>query len=270
MRVLRAFVVVARTDPSPSPGSLVAEAAKTSKHVVVYLLTPPGPLPTSPSSPIALTIQQLLKTKTSLTSVLVYPLPLSTIADFRAIGVGQSSMNRFDRLSFSVYDQLFISVARLHSPIPDTFPSTSVVPLPGLTTRAFQSPAITLSPARRPQIEFELQWPPSSLEVLHRHRILHVGYTSTIAVPGEPGLEWIVVVCIDEKGETWKAIPKLVRIPAGAAGDTARVRVVWSVARSVAEKADVEWRIVVCRLGCIPTAEIKGSFSLPWLFRNPH
>lgn len=236
-----------------------------SKHVVVYLLTPPGPLPTSPSSPIALTIQQLLRTKTASTSVLVYPLPLSTIADFRAIGVDQSSVNRLDRLSFAVYDQLFISVAKLHTPIPDTFPSASITPLSGLTDR-FQSPAITLSPARRTQIEFELQWPPSSLEVLHRHRILHVGYTSMTAVPGEPGLEWIVAVCIDEKGETWRSIPKLVRIPAGAAGDMARVRVVWSIARSVAEKADVEWRIVVCRLGCIPMAEIKGSFSR-WLLR---
>lgn len=230
---------------------------RTSKHIVIYLLTPPGPLPTTAPAPIAHAVSQLNKLKSDHTSLLVFPLPLASIFDSRPLAVGELACGRFDHLAFSIYDQLLIPVTKLPSPIPDTFPSASLGLPPGLDTRLFQSPAITLSPARKPSIEFELQWPPSSLEIMDRHRILHVGYSCS-PIKNDPDLEWIVVSCIDEKGEMWRTVPKLVRTTGGRASEPIRVKFVWSIANAMAEKVDVEWRMVICRTGTMSLSELQG------------
>ncbi|KAM0754078.1 hypothetical protein T439DRAFT_346312 [Meredithblackwellia eburnea MCA 4105] len=241
--------------------SQVTEIARTAKHIVVYLLTPPGPLPTAPTSPITLAIQQLLRTRSTTLSTLVYPIPMSTIADSRTMYFGDSSNARLERLAFAVFDQLLISVSKLRFPMPETFPSAAFNHATGPAVRAFQFPAITLSPARKSKLDFELSWPPSSLEVMHRHRLLHVGYT-VIPVENESNLEWIVATCIDEKGELWKTVPKLVRCPASAPSEVARVKIVYAIARGVAEAADVEWRIVICRVGVMGKPEMKAWSTL--------
>ncbi|KAI5475687.1 hypothetical protein MNV49_001062 [Pseudohyphozyma bogoriensis] len=237
--------------------SHLSEACRVTRHVVVYLLTPPGPLPTSPTSPIALTIQQLVKSKSASMSLVVYPVPISTIADSRTMILGESTANRLDRLAFSVFDQLQIPVSKLHFPVPETFPTAPFNHAVGPAARPFQFPAITLSPIKKPHIEFELAWPSSSLEVMHRHRLLHVGYT-VFPVEGESNLEWLVTSVIDERGETWKMVPKLIRCPAGAATEMARAKLVWAIARTVADQADVEWRMVICRLGLMSKIEMKA------------
>lgn len=240
----------------PLIGGTITEASRSSKHVVVYLVTPPGAHPTTPSSPLALALQQLQRCRSGTTSLVIYPLPLSNILDLRP-----STSDKFDRLVFSVYDQLLIPVAQIHAPIPETFPSGNNMPI-APNIRLFQSPAITLSPARQTKIQFELQWPPSSLEVLHRHRLLHIAYTCT-PVRGVPGVEWIVMTCIDEKGEMWKTGQKLARVSSGQSVTLMRSKVVWNLARVMSAKADVEWRVVICKVGGINKEEIAGESLFP-------
>ncbi|KAK4702730.1 hypothetical protein P7C70_g3492, partial [Phenoliferia sp. Uapishka_3] len=236
----------------------IAEAVRSGQHVVVYLLTPAGALPTSPSSPVATTIQLINKLRSNtLLPPLVYPMPLSAIADSRTMFLGDSTSARLERLAFAVYDQLLIPVARLKFPMPETFPSAPFAHTNTPAVRPFQFPAITLSPFRKPKIQFELNWPASSLEVMHRHRILHVGYTVT-PVEGATNLEWIVATCIDEKGELWKTVSKLLRRPANVSTETARVTIVYGFAKSMADFADVEWRIVITRLGLLSKEEMKA------------
>lgn len=246
-------------------GSQIAEAARSSKHVVVYLLTPPGPLPISPTSPVALTIQQLLKCRSAALSVLVYPIALSSALDPSAATSDDNSTSRLAKVAFSVYDQLLVPITKLRAPIPETFPSASLAPSMGPATKLFQCPSITIFPTRRTKLKFELSWPPASLEVLHRHRMLHVAYATQRAQKEAGGSEWIALSFTDERGEIWKTIPKLVRVPAGSAGDAARVRTVWTLTKAAAESADVEWRIVVCRLGLITKSELHGECHFPLL-----
>lgn len=194
-------------------------------------------------------------------SMVVYPVPLSNVSRHRTIIPGDSTATRLDRLAFSVYDQLLVPVSNLAFPVPETFPSAPIIRPQSLgpVTRLFQSPAMTLSPARATRLEFELHWPASSLEVLHRHRLLHVAYACSPAHGQGAGLEWIVVSCIDEKGEIWKTLPRLLRIPPGTVVEAIRARAVWSITKMLAETADVEWRVVICKLGTPSKAEVRGE-----------
>lgn len=244
-------------------GIQIAEVARTTKHVVVYLLAPPNLSPSATSS-LSFVIQQLLKSRSAATtfSMLVYPVPISTITNSKSISADDSATSRFNQLAFSVYDQLLVSIQKIRAPVPETFPSSSSAATVGPFSRLFQAPAITISPSRTTVIKFELSWPPASLEVMHRHRILHVGY-KFISAGNLEGVEWVVLSFIDEKGEIWKTVPKLVRSSTSDAGDRAKIKMVWSIAKAVAETADVEWRIVICKLGLISKSELTGGCFIP-------
>lgn len=205
-------------------------------------------------------LQQIFKSKTPNMSIVIYPLPITTIARGRHMHCSDSATRRLDRLAFSVYDQLLIPVSSLNMPVPDSFPSANYARHPSLgpVTRLFQSPALTVAPARNHRTEFELSWPPTSLEIEHRHRLLHISYACSSS-PASAGAERMVVSCIDEKGEVWKTLPRILRFPPGAVAEVQRVRQVWSIAQLLAGTADVEWRVVISKLGFLNEAEMKGE-----------
>lgn len=243
--------------------SHIAEATRSRRHVVIYILAPPEAYTASPASPIISALQSMIKSRIGPgSSWVVNPVPLSAVSRWRTIVPGESSLGRLDRLAFAVYDQLLIAVSSLAFPVPETFPSANLArpQLVGPTVRTFQSPAITMSPARRTDIEFDLTWPAASLEVLHRHRLLHVAYACSPA-HGDGGLEWIAVSCVDEKGEIWKTMPRLLRIPPGASVETLRVKMVWSISKMLIDTADVEWRVIISKLGVPSKADLKGEPS---------
>ncbi|SGY79008.1 BQ5605_C008g05011 [Microbotryum silenes-dioicae] len=241
----------------------LVDAARTRKHVVIYLLDPSEASRTSASAApsIIAALAHILKSRASTMSLVVYPLPLSTVSRWRSIASADSIAARLRRLAFAVYDTLLVSVSSLPAPVPETFPSSQIGrhPVLGPLTRLYQSPAITASPVRETSIEFALVWPPSSLEVLHRHRLLHVAY-GCFCAPAEgergPALEWIVISGIDEKGETWKSVPQIVRYPPQMQLEEARARQVWKAAKSLHDTADIEWRVVVTKLGNMSKEEI--------------
>ena len=246
--------------------ALLTEAARASKHVVVYVLTPPGRLPTSAQSPVAVAVQQLLKSRAGTMSMVVYPVPLSAVSRSRALGPsGDPVAARLSRLAFSVYDQLLVPVAQLHFPVPETFPTAQHHPLAaaGAPARLFQCPSITLAPARPARLQFELGWPAASLEVEHRHRLLHVAYACVPAGGPDGAVEWVVVCMVDDKGEMWKTLPRLVRFPpSGPVREVIRARAVWSMARMLADAADVEWRLVIAHLGELSLVELRAWEAL--------
>lgn len=193
---------------------------------------------------------------------MVYPVSLSSIVHSRSLLLGDSETKRLDRLAFAVYDQLLVPIAKLHFPVPETFVAGAFTHAgPGPASRPFQFPAITVAPNRKPQIQFDLAWPPSSLEVMHRHRFLHIGYT-IVPVKNESKLEWLVASCIDEKGEVWKIVPKLLRCPSTSAAELVRAKIIGAITRTFAESADVEWRVVISRLGIMTKDEMKGVHVL--------
>lgn len=223
-------------------------ASRNTKRIVVYLLNPAERLVHSPSSPVTVALHNLCKIDAGGTaSVVVYALSLST-----ALMRGPGSAAALARLSFAVYDRLPVLVNKLISYHAEPFPKLSTSISLGKTSKKFQSPAFTISPARKSLIEFNLQWPASSYEIQDRHRLLQVAYSIS---PVEGGLEWVVVSCVDEKGESWRVVSKL--FPVGA---ESKFRFVWSTLRAFAEEASVEWRIVISRVGIMSSQELTSEF----------
>lgn len=238
------------------------DAARPRKHVVVYLLMPEDDYRPQPSSPVVLALQQIMRIRQANMSLITYPLSIASITGWRSLTGSDTPVKALERLAFSVYDQLLIPVSSLAFPMPETFPSANLMRPQSLgpASRVFQSPAVTVSPLRESKIEFQLKWPAPSLEVLHRHRILHVAYTFVPGAAEGPG--WIVVSCIDEKGEIWKTLPKVMKLKPEDLPEVTMTRFVWSIAKMLAETADVEWRVVISRIGVPNKAEIKGERRL--------
>ena len=66
--------------------------------------------------------------------------------------------------------------------------------------------------------------------------------------------------CIDERGESWTTFSKLVRLRIGNQGEDLRLVEVWNFVRKFAEEANVEWRIVIGRMGEFDRIELEGEF----------
>jgi mediator of RNA polymerase II transcription subunit 13, fungi type len=143
-------------------------------------------------------------------------------------------------LANSVYDRAVLPVDR----------SMSRVLLPtGDKVRAlFSEPAFALPRTQR-KISYSLEAHPSTLDVLDRHYMLHVGYRVS-----ECG-KWLFAACIDARGDAHDL--KAWLMPDNDP-DQFVVDNVWEFAMSVATKAHVEWRIVVSKLGTIGIAESEG------------
>ena len=110
-----------------------------------------------------------------------------------------------------------------------------------------------------PRISFALESSASSLDVTHRHMLLHVGYQ--ISTCGR----WIIAACIDGEGEAhdlkaWLTPDDNV--------EEFMVAQVWTFAYAFARRANVEWRIVVSKLGLISYSEANGESSIRFHFRS--
>ncbi|GAA5900685.1 hypothetical protein JCM6882_000939 [Rhodosporidiobolus microsporus] len=244
----------------------LAEHAKTTQNTVVYILSPFADSPLSPASPIAGILHQINKSRSPLVNILSCPVHLDSVAAYHPSLGHASEVDRLVRLAFTVYDQLQIPVSRLRIPAPETFPTARPAPTNALgpAVRIFQAPAVFLapSPSKSPQVQFSLSWPAASLEVEQRHRLLHICYGSKPVVAGDSSQEWLAVTQIDDRGETWRTIPRYLKIPGNVVPDVHRVRVVWSFTKALVDATDVEWRVVVCKLGEPTAVEAKAWDSL--------
>lgn len=132
----------------------------------------------------------------------------------------------------------------------------------GAHTRAyFYAPAFSLarcpsSSARgqTPRVSFVLETHPSSLDVVDRYTLLHVGYQ--LSTCGN----WLNAVCVDARGEAQELGAWLVP---GDSLDTFVVTQVWSFVHGFATRADVEWRIVIAKLGAMGVCELDSECFPP-------
>ncbi|GAA6062441.1 hypothetical protein JCM10212_003315 [Sporobolomyces blumeae] len=238
----------------------IGEVTKIYQNAVFYVIGPEDVSLLSPSSPMFAVLHLLSRSKPALSTIVSCPvafsqLCLSTSKRFRS--------ERLVNLAFSIYDQLSIPVAKLRCPVPETFPSaafaTAATQAPNI--RTFQAPAITLSPRRSRMITFDMSFPVSTLSIRDRHRFLHLGYSSNPA-NADGTLDWIYLSTIDDTGESWRVIAKMIKVHPGLPADVARVRILWGMIRNLIDNTDIEWRIVICKLGEPSILEIRAWDSI--------
>ncbi|EKM59526.1 uncharacterized protein PHACADRAFT_181524 [Phanerochaete carnosa HHB-10118-sp] len=111
----------------------------------------------------------------------------------------------------------------------------------------FQEPSFVLARplSRRPT--FHLEARTSTLDVMERFSILHVGYRVS------PCGKWLLVACVDQRGEMHELKAWLVP------GDNLEafvVKSVWAMALNIAGRVNVEWRIAITKHGAMNELEL--------------
>lgn len=143
----------------------------------------------------------------------------------------------------SVYDRILVPVERMMS---------RSFFLHSLDLRAlFQKPAFTLarSPAQA-KVKLLRQMPSRSLDVVDRYRMLHVGYATS------PCGKWLFAARIDEGGEEHDVAVWLAQSDGGNAQIVERV---WNYSVHLAKRANVEWRVIVAKLGIMTEQDLIGE-----------
>ncbi|GAA5893124.1 uncharacterized protein JCM6883_007574 [Sporobolomyces salmoneus] len=240
----------------------LSDVSKTYQNVVIYIFTAESDT-FSTSSPLFTLVHLLQRSRSPHASLIICPIPLSHFNKKEPFQ-GRTKAERFTSCAFSLFDQLQVPVSRLRFPIPDTFPSAAAAPNPanqGPSVRLYQAPAIKLSPVRPRRIGFDMNFPVSTLAVQQRHRFLHVCYSSSPA-NSDGTADWIHLASIDDTGEIWRTVNRLMKAAPGAAGDVLKARCVWQCVLQLLITVDVEWRIVICRLGEPSIVEIRAWDSM--------
>ncbi|KAG1724768.1 hypothetical protein EDB19DRAFT_2043401 [Suillus lakei] len=115
------------------------------------------------------------------------------------------------------------------------------------TVGYFQEQPFTLA---RPSstVHFAQTTPARSLDVMDRHTLLHVGYRFSACG------KWLFAACVDQRGETYDLGTWLIQDET----ETSAVVQVWNFALQFAKRANVEWRIVIAKLGYMTVSELEG------------
>ncbi|RPD62123.1 hypothetical protein L226DRAFT_463453 [Lentinus tigrinus ALCF2SS1-7] len=164
-----------------------------------------------------------------------------------------SKLEGLDTFVCSVYDRIFRPVTRAMS---RKFFDWSA-PIVGY----FEAPAyslVSLSSGKdrygvsHPKVFYTLESSASTLDVTHRHMLLHVGYQ--VSACGR----WIMAACIDAEGEaheikTWLTPEDNVEVFVATE--------VWRFGHEFARRANIEWRIVISKLGLMSHSELDAWVS---------
>ncbi|KAI9069534.1 hypothetical protein FKP32DRAFT_1559466 [Trametes sanguinea] len=227
--------------------SFVSTIPNRHPHLAFYIATPSHII--SPSSTV---LRQILSAVRRFYKanpggdILIHFVPESLIEGIHTHPA--SSLGGLDDFVCSVYDRTLVPVTRAMSR--KFFAHTA--PLVGY----FEAPAYALictpgsglgSGSTAPQVSFALESSVSSLDVMNRHMLLHVGYQ--VSNCGR----WILAACVDAEGEahelkTWLTPDDGV--------EAFLVREVWCFVHEFAKRANIEWRIVISKLGIMTHSEI--------------
>ena len=155
-----------------------------------------------------------------------------------------------DLLSSSVYNRILVPVNRTMARRLHDY---------GEPTRGyFMSPTFTLSRSLYNKVSY-VRAAHTSLDVMDRYTLLHVAYHLTACG------KWILVCCVDQRGEAYDLHVWLTQSPGASDGEPEvsdeeyAVRKVWDFAMQFAKKANVEWRVVFARLGIMSEQEMNGK-----------
>lgn len=227
----------------------------TETAYVFYIVTPPAVV--ALESPLLRqlfsAVKRCLKTYPDLRVLFHFvpeALPTGALADSR------SSHEGLDAFVGVVYDRLLQPVERPAS--------AQLASHTGPTRAYFQSPAFSLAsplPSRKDKgaVSFAFETRPSSLDLVNRHMLFHVGYTIT------PCRRWLLAASVDGRGDThdfgvWLLPDESV--------DAFIAKQVWTFARTGMARASVEWRLAVAKLGPLGVAELDGTLRLGYFQVN--
>ena len=177
-------------------------------------------------------------------STLFQFVPESMVAD--SANEDQGAMSTFVT---SVYDRLLKSVGRgMSRRSSDQEESARVL---------VQTPAFALSRPHFPRPIFLRQAPARSLDVMDRHLLLHVGYSTSSCG------KWVMASCIDQRGGghdfgLW------LNQPDDELPQEFVVNKVWEFAISFMKRTNIEWRVAFSKVGSIDEREMEGQFSCPF------
>jgi len=220
-------------------------------------------------------IQKALKTETD-TPVYFQLVPEHAI--YGALGNPTASVSDLDTLCISLYNRILVPVTRTMSrsffPCDGQDKGNDKAKDKERVRKYFRDPLLTLARPLHARVSF-VRAAHASLGVTDRNTFLHVGYQVS------PCGKWVLAACVDERGEAHDLGVWLVQTPTQGAGTPERegsgsgedvavgsgegediyafvVRKVWEFAIEFAKNADVEWRIVVAKLGSMDESELNG------------
>lgn len=156
--------------------------------------------------------------------------------------------------TLSVYNRILLPVTRGGSTllrVPDE-PSVDML----------MAPAFTLSRPIHNKVSY-VRASEASLDVVDRFTLFHIAYQ--VSACGK----WILAACVDQRGESYELGVWLTQ-PAGAndsEGELSEeeyiVQKVWEFGMGLARRANIEWRIVISRLGVMSQREYDGMSLFP-------
>ncbi|KAI6046531.1 mediator complex subunit 13 C-terminal-domain-containing protein [Pisolithus marmoratus] len=217
--------------------SFIGGLSSVSNTLVIYIAIPASAM--SLASPlfrqILFTIRRVQKSCTDY-PVLFHLLPEAVIAAHD----WTDNVAELETLCFSVYQRLSRPVKRIMSrKIIET----------GEPIRAyFQEPLFTLSRPVTPTVLFNQHGQARSLDVLDRHTFLHIGYRFSSCG------KWLLALCIDQRGESYDVGTWLTQDDV----ETSAVVQIWNFAAQFARRANVEWRLVITKLGVLSASELDA------------
>lgn len=226
--------------------SFVAGLPQLDNPIVLYVVTPPRIMNLA-SSLLRQVLSAVKKVKKTYPDapILTHLVPESLISG--ALHDTNSPHGGLEVMAEAIYDRALVPVERTASRwlYPD-----------GTKARAFAEPAYALASSVQKKATFSLETHPRSLDVFDRNYMLHVGYRTS-----ECG-KWLFAACIDQRGEAHDLKAWLI---AEDSPEHFIVTSVWNFIMNVATKANLEWRVVISRLGVIGVAETDGK-SFPSVF----
>ncbi|KAI0637629.1 hypothetical protein C8Q77DRAFT_1086914 [Trametes polyzona] len=231
--------------------SFVSTIPTRHPYLVFYIATPAHII--SPSSTVLRQILSAVRRFRAQSSgdILVHFVPESLIEGVHTHP--GSNLGGLDDFVCSVYDRILVPVTRAMSR--EFFAQSAA------TTGYFEAPAYALictpggkarSETPVPQVSFTLESSVSSLDVMNRHTLLHVGYQ--VSSCGR----WILAACVDAAGEAHEV--KTYLTPDDNV-EASVVSQIWGFVHDFARRANIEWRIVITKLGLMAHSEIDAWVS---------
>ena len=258
-----------------------------SSNLVIFVVTPISMM--SLASPalrqVFSAVQKALKTQPD-TPVYFQFIPEHAI--YGALGNPTAFVSDLDSLCISLYNRILAPVnramSRSFSPCDGRNKGNDKAKDKERVRKYFRDPLLTLARPLHAKVSF-VRAAHASLGVTDRNTFLHVGYQVS------PCGKWVLAACVDERGEAHNLGVWLVQTPTQGAGTPERdgsgsgedvavgsgegediyafvVRKVWEFAIEFARNADVEWRVVVAKLGSVDESELNGM-SVTVLY-GPH
>jgi len=227
--------LIARLTRSPTSVPVSFIPGLPDGAVVIYIALPDSSL--SLASPL---LRQMLSTIKRIHKMLTdRPILFQFIPEpfIVAHDLGEEGTD-FEALSFSIYQRLSQRVDRTMS--------RAILEAGEKTQAYFQEPLISLSRAIAPTVSFSQVGQPRSLDVLDRHTFLHVGYRFSSCG------KWLLASCVDQRGESYDVGSWLTQDEV----ETSAVIQVWNFAAQFARKANIEWRLVITKLGLMSPSEL--------------